>query len=104
MRFKTFLMYEVKYDGGIDVDVDRHGRITSTSTIQSSNKKDPRSEAAAADELEKGISRGTVKKASAVELSDAERKRIEDRKNRTKIKPESGLFHSIKKMIMKSFQ
>lgn len=104
MRFKTFLMHEVKYDGGIDVDVDRHGRITPTSTIQSSNKKDPRSEAAAADELEKGANRGdTGKKASATELSDAERERIAARKNRTKIKPESGLFHSIKKMIAKSF-
>lgn len=104
MRFKTFLMHEVKYDGGIDVDVDQHGRITPTSTIQTSNKKDPRSEAAAADELEKHSKRVPAgRPASATELSDSERKRIEARKNRTKIKPESGLFHSIKKMIAKSF-
>jgi hypothetical protein len=37
--FKTFLINEVKYEDGIDVEIDNHGRISGTVTPSSSGKK-----------------------------------------------------------------
>ena len=42
--FKTFLINEVKYEDGIDVEIDSHGRISGTVSPSNSGKKELRSE------------------------------------------------------------
>lgn len=82
--FKTFLINEVKYEDGIDVEFDAHGRISGTVSPSSSGQKDLRSEFTAADEMNKHVS--PDKKPGVMTLSAAERARANARK---KIKKQS---------------
>jgi hypothetical protein len=82
--FKTFLINEVKYENGIDVEIDNHGRISGTVSPSSSGKKELRSEFTAADEMNKHVS--PDKKPGVMTLSAAERARADARK---KIKKQS---------------
>ena len=84
--FKDFLINEVRYEGGIDVKVDRSGRISTPNVITNQvgmTSRDSKSEATASAEMSKHVnqsSRNPV--ASATTLSAAERKRAEERKKR----------------------
>lgn len=82
--FKTFLINEVKYEDGIDVEIDDHGRISGTVPPPNSVKKELRSEFTAADEINNHISPN--KKPGVMTLSAAERARANARK---KIKKQS---------------
>lgn len=107
MRFKTFLINEVKYEGGIDVEVDQHGRVKEVGQISGSGKKDSRSEATANIEMGKHASGGRTNQSpqspSPTQLSDAEHRRAEERKKRKAIPVGSKLHSVVKKFIAKVF-
>ena len=64
--FKTFLINEVKYEDGIDVEFDAHGRISGTVSPSSSGQKDLRSEFTAADEINNQMGQLSVDNKSEV--------------------------------------
>lgn len=111
MRFKEFLINEIKndpkYDGGIDVEIDQHGRVTAkkpTSPTPPLKARDSRSEYTASNGIDAGIKKTTSQpedeKASATSLSPAERERAAARKKK-EAKSSPGLLSIAKRMLFR---
>jgi hypothetical protein len=100
--FKQFLIKEVAYEDGIDVEFDEHGRIVSKKPVvaTSKTKKDePRSEAEASYELDKHIAHTRNPQANAMTLSAAEQRRAEERKKNKKPSLAARITGIVKKSL-----